>query len=130
MRGNENALAPTLSAGLVPGPRSSATRPAGRDRPVTRDITWTPRPTLRRRDTRRPRAQIHRPHRALAVVRAGVEWANAHNLTRPTRQPLITVAGLQMLAEEHAKRPLTFTRSNLKVSKLLLPTTLLAGGPT
>lgn len=61
---------------------------------------------------------------ALAVVRVGVEWANAHlknwrilatryrdDLTRFDRT-LTAVAGLQMLAEEHAERSLTFTRFN------------------
>jgi hypothetical protein len=67
---------------------------------------------------------------ALAIIRAAVEWANAHlknwrilasryrdSLTRFDRTTQ-TIAGLAMLNEQHSERPLTFKRLNkLRVSE-------------
>ena len=61
---------------------------------------------------------------ALAVLRAAVEWANAHlknwrilatryrDSLQRFDQTITAVAGLTMLNEQHSERPLTFTRLN------------------
>ena len=61
---------------------------------------------------------------ALAVIRAAVEWANAHlknwrilatcyrDSLHRFDQTITAVAGLTMLNEQHSERPLTFTRLN------------------
>ena len=81
--------------------------------------------TPNKKQPRQERSESDKSHNtALAVIRAAVEWANAHlknwrilatryrdDLARFDRT-LTATAGLQMLNEEHAERPLSFARLN------------------